>query len=373
MSKTIAYLVHNLDDPAVLRRVRMFYAGGANVVVLGFRRSDRVPASIAGAPVIDLGRTADGQFGQRIAAVLRHAVADGALRRAVAQADVLVARNLEMLVLAARLAKGRRLVYECLDIHRLLLVSGGVLARLVQWVERRLLTRVDLILTSSPRFETAYFRGLRRLTTPILLVENKVLALGETAMRGQAVRKDVPESGPWVIGWFGMLRCRRTLAILSELAAHSQGRIAVVIAGIPSDAEFQDLAGTVAGMPGVTFTGRYAAGDLTALYGAVHFAWAIDYFEEGLNSTWLLPNRLYESLDNGVVPIALADVETGAWLTEHGAGLVIADPCRELPTFLQQLTASDYRTLAAKVAALPARLLRTETPECVALVDAVTG
>jgi succinoglycan biosynthesis protein ExoL len=295
------------------------------------------------------------------------------LRRAVAQAEVLVARNLEMLVLAARLTDGRRLVYECLDIHRLLLVSSGHLARFVQWVERRLLTRVDLILTSSPRFEIAYFRERRALTTPILLVENKVLALQEAGVSASGRSQVVAHGGPWIIGWFGMLRCRRTLEILSRLAARSKGRIEVVIAGIPSDAEFENFAETVAAMPHVTFKGRYAAGDLPALYGAVHFAWAIDYFEEGLNSAWLLPNRLYESLDNGVVPIALASVETGVWLTEHGTGVVMDDPDRELPAYLRQLTELAYRALTAKVRALPPSLVRTDTRECAVLVDAVIG
>jgi succinoglycan biosynthesis protein ExoL len=170
-----------------------------------------------------------------------------------------------------------------------------------------------------------------------------------------------------------MLRCRRTLGILAELAARSEGSLKVLIAGIPSDAEFTDFAGAAAGMPGVEFVGRYDASELPALYARVHFAWAIDYFEEGMNSTWLLPNRLYESLDNGVVPIALGSVETGAWLAERRVGIVIDEPERELPPYLRQLTAAGYQALQTSVRALPPELLQTRVPECVALVDAVVG
>ncbi|RYX81307.1 hypothetical protein EON83_24650 [bacterium] len=349
----------------------MFHSGGAKVIVLGFHRNERVPSTIDGAVAINLGRTADGRFGQRIAAVLRHIVMNRPLRRAIQQADVIVARNLEMVALAAKLKAGRRLIYECLDIHRLLLGSGGHLGKMVQWVEGRLLKGVQLILTSSPRFITAYFHGMRRLETPIILVENKVLSLDEGAPSVRDQQITGRNEGPWVIGWFGMLRCRRTLEILAEFARRSEGRIAVVIAGIPSEAEFPDFVRTVADLPGVVFKGRYDASDLPRLYASVHFAWAIDYFEEGLNSTWLLPNRLYESLENGAIPIALSGVETGIWLTQKEVGVVIDDPEAEIPAYLQRLTDAEYVDLQKALKALPAEALRTEAPECRALVSAI--
>ena len=47
--------------------------------------------------------------------------------------------------------------------------------------------------------------------------------------------------------------------------------------------------------PGITYTGPYdRARDLRRLYEEVDFAWAVDYYEAGGNSEWLLPNRLYE-------------------------------------------------------------------------------
>lgn len=169
-----------------------------------------------------------------------------------------------------------------------------------------------------------------------------------------------------------MLRCKRSLAILSEIAAASDGRIEILIAGIPSDAEFTDFARTVAAMTGVTFIGRYTADDLPALYGRVHFAWAIDYFEEGLNSTWLLPNRLYEALGHGAVPIALSHVETGAWLSRHDVGLVIESP-EEVPGQLSTMTADDYAGLAIAVSAIPLAVTTMTSEENQQIVDAIVG
>lgn len=345
----------------------MIQAAGVAVTVIGFRRGAVPQDSVEGVRVVDLGQTGDGRFVQRIWAVLRNMAAFGAVRAAVADADVIMARNLETLVLAARAAEGRRLVYECLDIHRMLLTDGA-LPGVVQRVERAALRKVDLIVTSSPRFATDYFHARRGMDTPVLLVENK-LPTGVGPI-DNAVR---PVTGaPWVIGWFGMLRCKRSLAILAGLAAASKGQIEVLIAGIPSDAEFTDFAETVAAMPGVTFVGRYTAADLPALYGRVNFAWAIDFFEEGLNSTWLLPNRLYEALGHGAVPIALSSVETGAWLTGHRVGLVIDDP-DAVQARLTAMRAETYVGLVAAVAALPRTATAMTVDEDQAIVDTILG
>jgi glycosyltransferase involved in cell wall biosynthesis len=313
--------------------------------------------------------TRDGKLVHRIAAILRTLVSFGHVSRAVQASDVIMARNLEMLVLGIRAKGGRRLIYECLDIHRLLL-GQGVGARVISAIEGWALAKVDLIITSSNRFADDYFRQRRRFTRPILLMENKVLAL-EGARRRDAASRPPPPGPPWVIGWFGMLRCRRSLAELSRLAAESDGMIKVLIAGIPSEQEFVDFAETVAAAPGLEFVGRYTPADLPALYGRVHFAWAIDYFEDGLNSAWLLPNRLYEAMAHGAVPIALDTVETGNWLRRNGVGITVEDAVAALPALMSKMTAVGLSNHRALIAALPDRLLFTTPDDCIELANAI--
>ena len=85
----------------------------------------------------------------------------------------------------------------------------------------------------------------------------------------------------------------------------------------------------------------------------MHFVWAIDYFEEGLNSRWLLPNRLYEGVAHGAVPIALADVATGDWLRQRGVGLLVDDSLADLSVRLRGLDAARMSALQAGVRAIP--------------------
>ena len=345
MSIAIAYLVHDLGDAAVARRIEALQAGGARVTLAGFYRR-AAPARVADAPARALGRSEDGRLGARALLVLRTLIAPGALRGEVARADLIIARNLEMLLVAAVLARGgQRIVYECLDIHRTLL-GTGLAARVLRFIERRLLARSALTIVSSPAFERDYFRARQGWHGPITLVENKVAALPE------GILPEPAEGGPWVIGWFGMLRCRRSLTILSGLAARSQGRVRVLIAGIPSPDIFPDFPAEVARLAHVEYVGPYKASDLPRLYGRVHFAWCIDYFEEGLNSRWLLPNRLYESLAHGAVPVALEAVETGRWLAEAGVGLSLAEG-EDIAPLIAAMTPARHAELAAAAGALP--------------------
>lgn len=351
----------------------MVSAAGETVVVAGFCRDAAPPATVAGAQATLLGRTHDAALGQRIYQVLKNLLRPRRVCEAIQGADVIVARNLEMLILAQRVKRrvgASRIVYESLDIHRTLLGNGRANETL-RTLERRLLRACDLLIYSSPAFWREYFVPVQKTAVCALLVENKLLAIdGPTSQSAQ-----VPPPGPpWRIGWFGNLRCRRTLAILHSLCDAADTKLEVIIAGKPSPAEFADFAAEI-NHPNIRFVGPYTVDDLPRLYGQCHFAWAIDYFEEGLNSTWLLPNRLYEAAAFGVVPIALAHVETGRWLTAHSVGLVLdeTNPEAQLARTLATLDSAGYAQLRAKVEAIPDDALIAGDDDCRALVEAIAG
>src|SRR5262245_38306198 len=120
----IAYLAHDLADASVRRRVAMLRQDGAEVHLAGFRRRDGQRETGFPQP-IELGPTHDGRLVARTIAVASAAARIAQTAPAVKGADAVLARNLEMLALASRarrhFAPTARLIYECLDIHRLLL------------------------------------------------------------------------------------------------------------------------------------------------------------------------------------------------------------------------------------------------------------
>lgn len=351
-----AYLVHNLADPAVAKRLRMLTACGDEIVPIGFRRDETPVSAVERIAAIDLGRTFDADFRQRITMVLRQSVNLSAWAPRLRDCDVIIARNLEMLLLGAlarrRFAPRASLVYEALDIHRLLL-SKGMLGKAMRRLEQTLLRRVDLLIVSSPAFLREYFVPMHALeengTIETLVVENKLLPAAPSASFSAAA--GLLAAPPWQIGWFGMIRCRKSLDYLSDLAGRHPDLMRLTIRGRPSYTEFADFDAQIAQTPGLSFGGAYRSSDLGGLYAGVHFNWAIDFFEEGANSRWLLPNRVYEGGAHGAIPVAVDGTETASWLRRHGFGVVLSS-LDAFEKFLIELTPERYAQLKAASAAV---------------------
>jgi succinoglycan biosynthesis protein ExoL len=364
----VLYLVHDVSDPAVRRRIIMLKAGGARVTLAGFRRTQE-REDVEGLTPIDLGHTRDGRFAQRLGAVAVAATRIGAALRAVAAPDVIVARNLEMLALAqrARSAFGASMpvIYECLDIHRLVL-REDFLGKGLRGAERLFGRNVGLLLTSSPAFVRHYFERYGQIDAPIELVENKLLELEPRIDSMPSALADEP----WTIGWFGALRCRKSLELLAAFTGKAEGRFQIVLRGRPALSEFPDFHGFVESEPHLTFKGAYRnPEDMADIYAQVHFAWAIDFFEEGQNSTWLLPNRLYESCRFGTVPIAMAGTETARFLERLDIGLMLPEPSASaLAEALSGMTSERYAALRGEVLARDPRNWICDLADCLALV-----
>ena len=368
----VLYLVPNLADSAVSRRIHMLRLGGAEVDVAGFRRAGTdVPDLDVGA-YVELDETFDAQFAQRLWATVR---ARASIRRWAArlpQPDLIIARNLEMLSLASRLRafwpNQPPVVYECLDIHRLMLREDAV-GRAMRGAERYWSKQSSLLLTSSPAFLRNYFDVYGG--PPAELVENKVLWDGEARGRNPALAEPAGQGAPLRIGWFGALRCARSLHALTDLADAMGGDVEIVLRGRPALTEFDDFHGTVASQPHLRFEGAYRnPDDLTAIYSDVHLAWAIDFFEAGKNSQWLLPNRIYEGSLHGAIPVALAGTETAAFIERHRIGIVLPDiEPQTLRTMLGGLTQARLAELATAVAALHPGHFAVAADHCRVLVD----
>ena len=369
----ILYLAHDLADPAIRRRLLTLQAGGAQVTLAGFRRGKGTTVAFETVWPIDLGVTEDARFLQRATAVAKACFNLPIRLKSIKKPDVILARNLEMLAVARRanslFGGDVPVVYECLDIHRLLLRQDAV-GKIMRGAEARLGTDVRLLITSSPAFVENYFRPLSALDAPVLLLENKVLDLDAETAEVPAPRP--PEEGePWKIGWFGALRCSKSLQILSAFSGAMDGKVEVVLRGRPAYSEFDDFDAQVGAAPHVNFHGAYRnPEDLPMIYGEIQFAWAMDFFEEGLNSAWLLPNRLYESCRHGAVPIALKGTETARLLESRGIGLVLPDTRIEtLRETFESMDGARYCAAFDRLAAQDARQWSFDRADCRALVQ----
>ena len=369
----VTYLAHDLDDPSIWRRVRMLRQGGAEVRVAGFRRGQGALPE----PAMVLGTTANGRMIQRVRAI---AAAWPRIARQLppcGKPEVILARNLEMLALGARLARARgaRLVYELLDVHSMMLGSG-LSARVLRRIEAGLMRRTALVVLSSPAFRTQYLQAFGQPDRPVLLVENKPFARPEeTSPVPAPAPGGIEEGGPLILGWFGMLRCRWSLGVLDRTTRARPGRMRVVLRGRPALDVMEDFHRVVEANPDLSFMGPYDwPDDLPGIYGGIDAAWLIDRYQAGQNSDWLLPNRLYEGCLNGAVPVVLEGTEVARRVLAWGCGVAVGAP--EDAAVAAALSAIDAHGLAvrrAAVAALPREALEMDAGECRRLTAAICG
>ena len=372
----LVYLVHDLDDAAVRRRLRFLREGGANVCLIGFRRHRGDTMQLSGEG-ISIGQTRNGRLLRRILSIARAVPLSRSWHGELRQADVILSRSLEMLLLAVivRSWSGATtpIVYECLDIHRLM-TRLDLTGKFLRWIERRLLDVSSLLVVSSPRFIDSYFSKFHDRLPPWRLLENKPLSSEIPVAHGVAGSPHPAlQAPPWRIGWFGIIRCSRSLDLLAALVSTSGGRVDVDIRGRVAYDVIPEFDASVATVPGLVFSGAYdRTTDLAAIYGQVHFNWTIDFYEDGLNSAWLLPNRLYEGSLFGAIPLALRAVETGRWLAHNECGLLIDQPIEQtLPILFSTMTHAAYEAARHRVRTLDRAALLENAETATTFVSAL--
>ncbi|MGD9420286.1 MAG: glucosyl transferase [Verrucomicrobiota bacterium JB025] len=329
MDGSLVFFAHERGDARVRKRIAAF--GDLGWVVTGFtfhRERDKVDAEPAWENV-HLGTTFNRRYVQRLFALAGSVGVLWRERRRLADAGVIYAVNVDnaLLALLGRWFSGGRapVVLELADIQPAM-TGGGLLARGLRGVERFVLGRVGLLVTTSPGFVREYFEPVQGFAGEVFLLENKVYP---SAGLPQA-RVGDGGGNPWVVGYFGAFRCRRSLVLMRELAQRLGGKVRFVLRGYAAGTiadEFDELVG---GVEHLEFGGAYGYPDeLAEMYGGVDLNWAFDESDPNGNSAWLLPNRIYEGGCFGVPVIAGEATETGRWIEENGVGWTFAEPLEE--------------------------------------------
>jgi hypothetical protein len=174
------------------------------------------------------------------------------------------------------------------------------------------------------------------------------------------------------VGWFGNIRCVRSFQILKGLARRNPGLIDVELRGRPTG-ELQALITENLPFTNMRFSGPYAPSELPFIYEACDLAWAIDFSQQGQNSDWLLPNRIYEGGFYNCPPIALAGTETARWLNDRAAGVILQNPDEALEALITTLTSSHYAELKRAVAAIPTTDLVHTVEACQRFANLLAG
>jgi len=360
LSGCVAFFGHDSAESTVIKRIRAFTGLGLRVVGFCFRRDKFARDFTPFWENLHLGTTEDRHYGRRLHALLSALPKLWRHRAALREADFIYARNIDMaaLALAAKVFSRATapLVYEVLDVQRVF-VGKGPVAALFRWAERRILRHTDLLVISSPGFESHYFRPVQGYRGRTFLLENKISFAQAAAVERPAAPLAEAAPDKWVIGWFGTLRCPKSLAMLCQIAAALPDRVEIYLRGLPTETGLDYFEKAIAELPNVTYGGEYRnPEDLEEIYGRVHLTWAFDFLDEGTNSRWLLPNRLYEGGYFGSVALTASDTQTGEKVRDEGLGYIFEAPLVEnLIAFLRWYSIDEHLARRAHILSLPAQ------------------
>lgn len=287
--------------PRHWRRIGRLRNVSDSLVVLGVVRNRFAVESPK--PEIVLAQISDGRYFERIARFLRAVVPT---RRAVRDCDLVYAFGLDMgwLVRVAALGIRYRLVLEIGDVRKIQL-RRRTIGSAVRFLEASLLRRAEKIIVTSEGYFHGYMSEFHRSPPP----QEKVLVMrnwpaGDPSLPEPVGRDSRANSGRITIGWFGLLRCPRSLRILSSWVGRDPENRELVLAGridVPGSLWLQ-----LTEAASIVYLGEYQGlTQLPELYQRVDLVWApyvLDTDAVG-NWRWARTNRYFEGIHFSVPPI----------------------------------------------------------------------
>ncbi len=348
--RCLVFIGPERTDARSVKRIAAFTAQGWRVTGFTFYR-DRGQADPP--PVWDnipLGTTYNRRYLHRVWAIVRAFGIIFQHRRRLREAAALYVINPDnaLLGLFGRFVCRRRVpvVVEIADIQPAM-TGTGLVARGLRFLERFVLRRSQLLVTTSPGFLRHYFEPVQRYRGPVFLLENKVYP-SASLIAARTSRAAPVKPGRWTIGYFGVFRCERSIELITRLAAVFPDKLAFVLRGVPAGLDETFFRKKISDHSNIEYGGPYHyPGDLPAIYGGVDFNWCFDFSAAGANSAWLLPNRLYEGGLFHCPALAFAGTETAAWITGNGCGEAFSEHLfTQLHAFFRSLTLERWQVLA---------------------------
>ena len=356
----IAYFAGDATNPTVRLRIRSFIKQGAEVVGFTFRRDKFHRDFVPFWENVPLGQTTDRNYLRRLLSNMVGFFRIIANRKQLSDTDIMYARLFDAAFLAmlvrGLLRPSARLVYEIEDVQAVFF-RKTIVGRIFRFLERRILANADLVVVPSPGFVDGYLEPFQTYDGPVFLLENRI-QLDEVPSgsehRPKAVKwKEIQDR--WVIGWFGTLRCEKSMRYLEEIAERMGEKVLIYTRGHPTETGLERYLEIVNRHPNWIYEGEYTMPeDLEELYGQVHFTWCMDFLDEGGNSNLLLACRMYHGGYFGSVPIMTKESRMADHLKPYGIGHTVGGHIPdEVCDLLQEISWEDYvnerdRTLALR-------------------------
>ena len=361
---SIAFFAHERGDARVAKRIAALGANGWKILGFTFHRDRGKPDAPPAWENIDLGTTYNRRYLRRLFVFAGSVATLWKERDRLGNCPLIYAVNTDnaALALLGRFFAGSTapLVLELADIQPAM-TGNGIVSKLLRFIERRVLSKSRLLVTTSPGFVENYFKPIQNFSGPVFLLENKVYpSSGLPAPEWSPA--PVANGRPWIVGYFGAFRCRRSLELIQSLASKLGDKALFRLRGYASGTIAEEFPQLLGNLSNVVHEGPYHyPTDLPAMYGGVDFNWCFDESDPSGNSAWLLPNRIYEGGNFGTPALAAEGTETGRWVARQNCGWQFAEPLEDsLASFFTNVTPEVWKAKAEECRSLPSETFRGE-------------
>lgn len=345
----LVFVLSNWGDAHQLNRMLMFEKCDLNTFSLAYER-EYYPSKVS-KPDVSLGKIKHGHYLRRVFSFLGSLIVIS--REIKSKGPVVYVFGLDNLVrvyLAKKMLANHAVVfYEISDI-RYIETGNSIFSRLLRMAYRQVLRSVDQLIVTSPEFVTGYLsKYVGFNSTNHIVMENKVHA---SMVRNDTEpcddRHPANASKKIIIGYFGLLRCNRSLEILLGLTEESD-KFHVVLRGMLLGID-KELEERVKSSGDISFYGPYLSPeDLGDMYNDIDVSWiCYPHSEKSVgNWQWARTNRYYEAGFFRVPMIAASHTIDGNNVLLKGIGWCIdlSNP-ESAKHFLHRLTRRDIRKVA---------------------------
>ena len=294
----IIFIISAWGDSHQLNRVHNLSKLGYETVTWAYTR-DYYPSKII-SPNLLLGRINHGKYWRRVTTYFRSIILQVRnLPRSQCAFYVFGFDNL-IIILLLKVLYNRNItvVYEISDIRDFEL-KGGVFFKVITLVYYWAIRLISLLIVTSEEFVTEYLANrIPEANICYQVMENKVdsLEVRYSSFDGQFQKSKGIEERLVVIGYFGLIRCSRSLDILLELLNNTEA-FSLVIRGKFIGIEDLQIKRLI-DHKYVQYLGTYhSPDDLFHIYNDIDVSW-ICYPYSGLdigNWRWARTNRYYEA------------------------------------------------------------------------------
>lgn len=331
----ILFVLPVLSEAYYRKRIDKMRDAGVECSVYGFERN-HYKGKAWDIKTVSLGHIKDEQYLIRILHLIRSVKT---IRRAVKNHQVLYAFNLDILFLiwlgSMFQRNGKKVIYDVADI-RPILMRKGFLPLLLRLLEKFLLNHASLIVVASPAYIEGYFKNIQKANKKFFVIENKV---DESKLRFNEVPKPVKNGTTDItIGYFGGLRCKKSLEFLLYLMKKNHDKLKLILRGFffrteAFENEFKKL-------KNATFKGSFVnPDDLVEIYSSVDLVWSAHMHGE-TNTKWAISNRFYQACYFKCPLIAQVNTQDAKRVDEYKIGCII--DLNDTEQSLQQIKAIDF-------------------------------